>query len=427
MAMKPGYQRTEVGVIPEDWEVMPFRRAVRTYIDYRGRTPRKLGLSWGGGNILALSANNVQMGRIDPDKEANYGSDKLYRKWMLQGECEPGDVLLTMEAPLGNIAQIPDTKRYILSQRVLLIKPKDWLLRSFLAHYMKGFCFQRALVLNSTGSTAKGIQRRKLDELPVGLPPTKVEQKAIAEALSDADALIERLEQLIAKKRHLKEGATEELLVGTKRLPGFSGPWNTCRFDNLFTVLRNASNSRDELSEYDEVAYVHYGDIHTHPTAFLNPTEKLTYISRRKVRTIPRLADGDLLMVDASEDTTAIGKAVEIVGLEGREAVAGLHTMAFRAHKNCLADEFKGYLQYMPKLRAALVKLATGVSVYGITKSGVRAIEVTIPGRAEQTAIAAFLSDMDAEITTLEAKLAKARQIKQGMMQELLTGRIRLV
>ena len=126
--MRPGYKQTEAGVVPTDWEVIPFLQAVRSYIDFRGRTPRKLGMSWGGGDVLALSANNVQMGQIDAEKEAYFGSDELYKRWMTQGDCEPGDVLLTMEAPLGNVAQIPDDKRYILSQRVLLIKPKPWLL-----------------------------------------------------------------------------------------------------------------------------------------------------------------------------------------------------------------------------------------------------------------------------------------------------------
>src|SRR5258708_7706794 len=127
----------------EEWETSTFVEIVEKYIDYRGRTPKKLGMDWGGGNILALSANNVQMGKIDTSKEAYFGSTELYKKWMVQGECEKNDVLLTMEAPLGNVAQIPDNKKYILSQRVLLIKPRDWLLRDFLAHYMKGFFFQK--------------------------------------------------------------------------------------------------------------------------------------------------------------------------------------------------------------------------------------------------------------------------------------------
>src|SRR5262245_41383956 len=186
-----------------------------------------------------------------------------------------------------------------------------------------------------------------------------------------------------------------ELLTGQKRLPGFTGEWSPYRFDQLFVVLRNASNSRSELSEQGNVIYIHYGDIHTHPSPFLNPRTLQTYIPREKVRTIPRLADGDLLVVDASEDTGAIGKSVEILGLNGGEAVAGLHTMVLRGHKTLLADGFKGYIQHLPTVHAALVRLATGVSVYGITKTGVKAIEVTLPKPVEQFAIAAILSDMD--------------------------------
>ena len=215
---KPGYKQTEVGMIPADWEFMPFRRAVAIYIDYRGRTPRKLGLSWGSGDILALSANNVQMGRIDPDKEAYLGSEVLYRKWMVQGNCEKGDILLTMEAPLGNVAQIPDSRRYILSQRVLLIKPKDWILPDFLANYMRGALFQNQLSQNSTGSTAKGIQRAKLDDLQIFLPSTKAEQEGIATILSDMDAEIAALEAKLTKARQLKQGMMQELLTGRIRL-----------------------------------------------------------------------------------------------------------------------------------------------------------------------------------------------------------------
>ena len=276
------------------------------------------------------------------------------------------------------------------------------------------------------GSTHNTIYMPVFQGLELLLPPL-VEQDAIASALSDMERLIESLEHIIAHKQQIKDGVTQELLTGRRRLPGFSESWKTYRFDQLFHVLRNASNSRSDLSEHNQVAYVHYGDIHTHSVAFLNPATLKTFIAREKVRTIPRLADGDLLMVDASEDTTAIGKAVEIVGLQRAEAIAGLHTMALRGDKARLVDGFKGYLPQFPKVRAALVRLATGVSVYGITKSGVMGIDVTIPEPAEQTAIAAVLANMDAEITALEAKLAKARQIKQGMMQELLTGRTRLV
>jgi type I restriction enzyme S subunit len=212
------YRQTEVGIIPEDWELSPFRQIVASYIDYRGRTPRKLGLEWGGGDILALSANNVEMGKINQDKEAYFGSEALYRKWMLQGDCEKGDVLLTMEAPLGNVAQIPDSRRYILSQRVLLIKPKASVQHDFLAHSMQGSYFQKQLLDNATGSTAKGIQRRKLDTLPVYVPSDKAEQEAIAAILNDINLELSELDVSVSKARQIKQGMMQELLTGRIRL-----------------------------------------------------------------------------------------------------------------------------------------------------------------------------------------------------------------
>jgi len=220
----PGFERikglhhSSIGMVPRDWQVLPFIKIVDSYIDYRGRTPRKLGLAWGHGNILALSANNVQMGRIDPEREANYGSDELYRKWMLKGDCETGDVLLTMEAPLGNVAQIPGNGRYILSQRVLLIKPNSLVSRHFLANSMRGMAFQGQLVSSSTGSTAQGIQRSKLDQLPIAFPKDKQEQDAISSILTDMEAEILALEEKLVKVCYVKQGMMQELLTGRIRL-----------------------------------------------------------------------------------------------------------------------------------------------------------------------------------------------------------------
>jgi len=107
--------------------------------------------------------------------------------------------------------------------------------------------------------------------------------------------------------------------------------------------------------------------------------------------------------------------------------VAGLHTLLLRGDKDLLADGFKGYIQYIPSFKSALIKIATGISVYGIAKSKVQQISIHLPPLPEQRAIAAVLSDMDAEIAALEARRDKTRALKQGMMQELLTGKIRLI
>ncbi len=175
-------------------------------------------MNWGNGNILALSANNVQMGKIDIEKEAYFGSAELYKKWMTQGDCEKGDVLITMEAPLGNVAQIPDDKKYILSQRVLLIKPNNFINRDYLTNFLRSTYFQKELLKNASGSTAQGIQRQKLNLIQIYFPPMLAEQDEIAKVLSDMDSEISALEQRRDKTKALKQAMMQELLTGRIRL-----------------------------------------------------------------------------------------------------------------------------------------------------------------------------------------------------------------
>ena len=242
------------------------------------------------------------------------------------------------------------------------------------------------------------------------------------------DALIGALDQLIAKKRDLKQAAMQQLLSGKRRLPGFHGEWKVKQFGELFQCLQTANNPRSDLSAYNDVAYIHYGDIHTTPSAFFDcATTDLPLIAQSKVASIPLVKDGDLMMADASEDFEGLGKSFEIRNVNGRKIVGGLHTFLLRGNRKLVADGFKGYLQFIPSVKAAMVRLATGISVYGLSKSNLKSIEVPLPDVDEQTAIATVLSDMDADIAALEARRDKTRDLKQGMMQELLTGRIRLV
>ena len=116
MELKPGYKQTEVGVIPEDWETDTLLSISCQIMDFRGRTPKKLGTEWGGGDIPALSAGNVRMGFVDFKEECYFGSEQLYRRWMTKGDLAKDDIVFTTEAPLGNVALVPDNRRYILSQ-----------------------------------------------------------------------------------------------------------------------------------------------------------------------------------------------------------------------------------------------------------------------------------------------------------------------
>lgn len=115
---------------------MPLIQILHNIIDYRGRTPKKLGMNWGGGNIPALSAGNVKQGYIDFEQDCYYGSVELYTKWMKQGATRKNDIIFTTEAPLGNVALIPDDKKYILSQRTVLLQVREGVSNVFLFHQL---------------------------------------------------------------------------------------------------------------------------------------------------------------------------------------------------------------------------------------------------------------------------------------------------
>lgn len=170
-------------------------------------------MNWGGGEIPALSANNVQMGRINLEKGTQYGSEALYQRWMTSGDCTKGDLVMTMEAPLGNVAQIPDNQKYILSQRVILLKTRRHLVTNdFLFQRLSWHQFQATLKEHATGTTAQGIQRAKLEKIPLTLP-TVPEQRCIAAILYWLDSAIDQTEALIAKQKRIKSGLTQDLLT----------------------------------------------------------------------------------------------------------------------------------------------------------------------------------------------------------------------
>jgi type I restriction enzyme S subunit len=166
-------------------------------MDFRGRTPAKLGMDWGG-DTPALSAVNVRDGYVDLERGTNYGSMPLHDRWMTQGPTIKGDVLFTTEAPLGNTALVPDDQRYILSQRVVLLRPqRTQLIGEYFQRFLSCSAFRRGVEGMSTGSTAEGIKRRHLMAMCVPLPPIE-DQHRIA-ACVDREA--KQIDALVAKVR----------------------------------------------------------------------------------------------------------------------------------------------------------------------------------------------------------------------------------
>jgi type I restriction enzyme S subunit len=245
-----------------------------------------------------------------------------------------------------------------------------------------------------------GLNGQQLAKMPIPLPPTLAEQEAIAGALSDADALIDSLEQLIAKKRLLKQGAMQDLLTGKNRLPGFEGVWEEATFSSK---LRHHSGDSTLIK----------GKLSSTPIGGYYPG----FSASGQDVWLPSYAqEGDALVVSAVG--SRCGKCFRASGKWS--AIANTHIVWPNAGVVSIA-----YLMLYIHDEEFWTKGGSGQPFVKFKESFEKVI--AWPSLPEQTAIAAILSDMDAEIAALEAKLAKARQVKQGMMQELLTGKTRLV
>jgi type I restriction enzyme S subunit len=259
--------------------------------------------------------------------------------------------------------------------------------------------------------------------------PTLAEQETIAGALSDADAWIESLEQLIAKKRQIKQGAMQELLTGKTRLPGFSGEWETKSLGDLGRCQRGVCyNPNTDLYPFDTPSSVRLLRSNNVQDAAV-VLDDVQFVDSSRVSPDQYLTAGDVLICMANGSRSLVGKAGRF---QSEQELEALHTYgafmgSFRPSTESSDPTFVFYLFQTDAYRRHVMLLLAGSSINNLTPASLESHTVQVPAiKAEQTAIATVLSDMDAEIASLEAKLTKARQIKQGMMQELLTGRIRL-
>lgn len=199
-----------------EWRTARFFDIVEFIIDFRGRTPKKLGLDWAPSatEYLALSALNVKNWGIDTSAEAHYGDEKLYKKWMTGKELHKGQVLLTTEAPAGIVMQIPDKKKYILSQRVIALNVKqDSISEVFLSQLLKSEKVQQDIRKLSTGGTAIGISQKSLKNLYLYFPSSIQEQQAIGNLFVSLDDKLQLTKKRVEKLQALKRGFMQQMFV----------------------------------------------------------------------------------------------------------------------------------------------------------------------------------------------------------------------
>ena len=317
----------------------------------------------------------------------------------------------------GNVVAVQG--KFFASEHAVVVTPNATTDISWLKYLLERMKLNRY----AESSAQPGLSVSKILELVAPAPPTKAEQEAIAEALSDADGLVESLEQLIAKKRQIKQGAMQELLTGKRRLPGFEGEWKSLGLGESATLKARIGWQGLTTAEYRNSGeyYLVTG------TEFRNGNvdwSRCHFVSAHRYSQDPyiQIKSNDVLV---TKDGT-IGK-VALVRRLPKPATLNSGVFVIRPKEKAFDPSFFFYLLCSSVFVDFLNQLSAGSTINHLyQKDFVKFVFAVPPKIKEQTAIATILSDMDAEITELEVKLTKVRKVKQGMMQELLTGSIRL-
>jgi type I restriction enzyme, S subunit len=415
MELKPGYEQTEVGVLPDDWPVVLLDSVAKRG---SGHTPDKAHPGYWNGNIKWVSLQDSPRldrlyisdtaAKITPDGIAN-SSAKMH---------PAGTVVLSRDAGVGK-SSIMATDMAV-SQHFIAWTCGPSLDNHFLYYLLQAGKseFERIAM----GSTIKTIGLPFFRQFKVPLP-ARAEQKAIAQSLSDADALVESLEQLLVKKRQVKQGAMHELLTGKKRLPGFTTSWENTHFGSLGTIYGGLAGKTKQHFESGNARYITFMNVMANT---IIDSEILQFVDVRPHESQNEVMRGDILFNGSSETPEELGMAAYVSTAFDRVYLNSFCFGFRQDHPEAADGLFLAYYFRSQVGRELLKSLAQGAIRYNLSKTALLKLRFPLPSKPEQVSIAASLSDMDAEIAAVKSRITKARQIKQGMMQELVTGRIRL-
>lgn len=412
--VKSGYRQAEVGVIPKDWESCQLQDLTD------GESTICYGIVQVGpftsNGIPVLAIKNLNRDYASNIHRVSKGVERPYTR----SRVRPGDVLVSVKGTTGRVGIVPSHFHGNISRDIARIRPRADIEPGFVFHMLQSELAQSRLTNVAVGSTRMELSIAILKRVCIPIPPTRKEQESISEALSDVDSLIESLELLVAKKRYIKQGAMRELLSGTRRLPGFSEAWEVRRLDSCFRLVntRNAALSNNVVTISAQHGFVRQEE-------YFNKR-----VASKQLAGYYLLNRGDFAYNRSYSNGYPFGAIKRLMAYED-----GVVTTLYICFGERVDAEVDGrfYEQYFecgllnPGLSTVANEGGRAHGLLNITKADFFSREILWPPPAEQAAIAAILSDMDTEIATLDRKLAKARQIKQGMMQELLTGRTRLV
>lgn len=405
MEVRPGYKQTEVGVIPGDWELRGLLTTVRIangQVDPRNEPFKSMTL---------VAPDHIESGTgVLLEKQTAADQRAISGKYLF----DSGDIVYSKIRPYLRKVVLADFAG-LCSADMYPLKPAADVAGGFVLPVLLSHRFTKYAESVSVRSGMPKINRTEMAEFVVALPKL-LEQRAIATALSDVDALLDGLTRLIAKKRALKQATMQQLLSGQTRLPGFSEEWTMTRLEDVARIQRGASprpiDSPVWFDANSSIGWVRISDV-TRSGMFLRETvQRLSPLGVQHSRPV---AKGSLIMSICATVGRPIITEIDVCIHDG-----------FVVFDDLQADKF--FIFYVLKgIELEWSKHGQTGSQMNLNTGLINGTRISLPPREEQTAIAAILSDQDAELASLDARLTKTRALKQAMMQELLTGRTRLV
>jgi type I restriction enzyme S subunit len=414
--LKPGYKQTEAGDIPDDWEVQTLEQ-LGTFKNGINKEKTDFGHGFPFVNLLDVFgvikvSNNSGFGLVNAtDTERKTYSLKKGDVLFVRSSVKPEGVGLTTL-----VAE--DLQDTVYSGFLIRFRDKGELAFEFKEHCFAQFGFRNRLIANSTVSANTNINQNALKNLQIAFPPSKAEQQAIATALSDVETLITSFDKLIAKKHAIKQATMQQLLTGKTRLPGFDGH-GSATLGDFFEL----NHSKTSLNETDLVTFIRMEDVSA--SGSLSNQNIMPFSSIKKGYTFFERNDVLIAKITPCFEN---GKGACLDTMATQAGFGSTEFHVLRAKKNAVPR----YIFYQTQTVAFRRRLeAEMLGTAGQKRVPAKAIiDYSLPAlhtKDEQQAIADILTDMDAEITALQRKRDKYRAVKQGMMQELLTGKTRLI
>lgn len=403
--------------LPDTWRVLRLENCVRadSPICYGILIP---GSHYDGG-VAVVKVRDIVNGRIDETRLllTRPSIDESYSRSRLR----VGDIVITIRGTTGRVALVPSSLNGAnITQDTARIRVLSTLDARFIYYALQSEGVQREVALQTIGQAVKGINIRDVKRIAIAVPRDLDEQEAISTALGDVDATLDRLDLLIAKKRGIRQAAVQQLLTGQTRLPGFSGEWEVRRLgDCLLSPPDYGINAAASAFSDQYPTYIRITDISEDGRFCPRPRVSVAAANSNQYR----LSDGDVVFARTG---ASVGKSYLYDRRDGELVFAGFLIRVRPNPELLLPAYLAGYTTSKPYWDwVRLMSMRSGQP--GINGNEFSQMLLRLPGQDEQTAIVAVLSDMDAELLALEARRDKTRALKQAMMQELLTGRTRLI